>query len=102
MKQKDLLSAAIFPDKEGAVYDIGYCIHKEYWRQGYGTEAVLLLMDWVHRHGGREITAEVAQENFASNLLLKKLGFEIKKESEFQKYKMKICYKSYIYRFALR
>ena len=34
--------------------------------------------------------------------LLKKLGFEIQRESEFRKYKMDVCYQSYIYRLILR
>ena len=95
-------SCCMFPDKDKKVFDIGYCIHRKYWRQGYGSEAVSLLKEWIQGHGGREITAEAAAENLASNLLLKKLGFEIQRESEFRKYKMDVCYQSYIYRLILR
>lgn len=90
-------SCFLFPDAEKKSYEIGYCIHKEYWRKGYGSEAVLLIKEWICRHGGNEITAEVAKENLASNLLLKKLGFEIIRESKFEKYRMNIRYESYIY-----
>lgn len=95
-------SCCMFPDKKKEVYDIGYCIHKKYWKQGYGTETLLLMKDWICRHGGQEITAEVAKENIASNVLLKKLGFAIKRESVFEKYKMNIQYESYVYCLVLK
>ena len=95
-------SCCMFPDAAGQVYDVGYCIHKKYWRQGYGTEAILLLKEWIQARGGREITAEVAAENAASNLLLRKMGFEVHRKSEFRKYKMDVHYESYIYRLVLR
>lgn len=88
----------IFPDDGQSTYDIGYCIHKKYWRQGYAGEAVALVADWVAQQGGRHITAEVAVENKASRALLEKCGFEITEESAFRKYNMDVCYKSYIYR----
>ena len=44
-----------------------------------------------------KVTAEVAIENTASNALLRKFGFKIEKESQFQKYRMPICFDSYIY-----
>ena len=94
-------SCFMFPDQEKKSYEIGYCIHKEHWKQGYGSEAVLLIVEWIRKHGGSEITAEVAKENLASNLLLKKLGFEIMRESEFEKYKMNIHYESFVYRLTL-
>ena len=92
----------VIETKAGQVYDVGYCIHKKYWRQGYGTEAILLLKEWIQARGGREITAEVAAENAASNLLLRKMGFEMHRKSEFRKYKMDVHYESYIYRLVLR
>ena len=94
-------SCFMFPDAEKKSYEIGYCIHKEPWAQGYGSEAVLLIKEWICKHGGNEITAEVAKENLASNLLLQKLGFKIIRESKFVKYRMNIQYESYIYRLTL-
>ena len=90
-------SFCIFPDESGKVYDIGYCIHKKHWGQGYGSEAVLLMLNWLKAQGAEKVTAEVAIENTASNALLRKFGFEIEKESQFPKYRMPICFDSYIY-----
>ena len=91
----------LFPDKEWKTFDIGYCVHKRLWRQGYGSELIALAIDWVRAHGGREITAEVAKENTASNRLLRKFGFEPIRETSFKKYNMDVHFDSYIYRLAL-
>lgn len=80
------------------VFDIGYCVHKSLWRQGYGTEIVTLLLSWIKEFGyGVSVTAEVAKDNIASVELLKKLGFKIIKESSFKKYNMNISFDSYIF-----
>lgn len=95
-------TCCIFPDeKKENSFDIGYCIHKDLWRQGYGSELLSLIIDWVRRHGGTEITAEVAKDNPGSNMLLRKYGFEVARKSSFKKYNMGIEFESYIYRLAL-
>lgn len=90
-----------FPDQSRAVWDIGYCIHHAFWRQGCGTELVSLLLSWIRQQGGQAVTAEVAVENAASNALLRKLGFQVERESEFGKYHMDVRFRSCIYRLAL-
>ncbi len=100
--QRPIGSCCIFPDEKKEAYDIGYCIHKDYWKQGYGTDTIFLVKEWIREHGEKEITAEVAKDNLASNLLLKKFGFKIKRESKFKKYNMDVHYDSYIYSLALR
>ena len=91
-------SCCAFPnsDDKGS-YDIGYCVHKSYWRQGYGSEIVLLLLNWIKSEGGKIVTAEAAKENEGSCAMLKKLGFEIIKKSEFKKYNMGISFDSFIF-----
>lgn len=90
-------SCCMFPDEARNVYDIGYCIHKRHWKQGYGSEAISLLLQWMQDHGAEKVTAEVAVENAASNALLRKLGFAVEKKSEFKKYHMDVRFKSYLY-----
>lgn len=89
-------SAGIFPTAVN-VYDIGYCVHKSQWKQGFGTEIVTLLLKWLNEHGAQKVMAEVAKENLPSNLLLRKFGFEAEKESRFKKYNMDVQFDSYIY-----
>ena len=91
-------SASTFPNEDKTEYDIGYCIHKDFWKNGYGTEAVSVLVDWIRSKGAKSVTAEAAIENKGSCRLLEKLGFAVKEETEFSKYHMDIKYKSYIYR----
>lgn len=90
-------SAGIFQTENDGVYDIGYCIHKSKWQQGFGSEIIRCLLEWATSNNAKKITAEVAADNIASNKLLLKFGFNAEKESQFNKYNMNICFKSYIY-----
>ena len=86
-----------FPDEAGKVYDIGYCVHKSCWRQGFGREIVELLLDWARDQGATAVTAEAALENRGSCALLEKCGFTLKREASFRKYHMDIEFDSCIY-----
>ena len=90
-------SACMFPDENKKMYDIGYCIHKSKWKQGYGSEAIALMLEWLKANGAEKVTAEVAVNNIPSNMLLRKFGFEVEKETEFNKYNMDVRFDSYIY-----
>ena len=95
-------TCCIFPDENKECFDIGYCVHKDCWRKGYGTEIIALITAWLRDNGGTEITAEVAKENMASKLLLERTGFKVKRESSFKKYNMGIDFESYIYSLKLK
>lgn len=90
-----------FPSEDGTNIDIGYCILKEYWRQGYASEVLELLISWAKGNMFGSITAEAAKENVASCGLLEKMGFTIKEETTFKKYRMGITYDSYVYELRL-
>lgn len=90
-----------FPSANGVCCDIGYCIRKTLWRQGYGAETVRLLMAWAAARGVRKMTAEAAVENAASCGLLEKLGFQAERESAFCKYNTELRFASRIYARAL-
>lgn len=89
-------SACMFPDEKKG-YDIGYCIHKSKWKQGYGSEAIALMLEWLKANGAEKVTAEVAVDNIPSNMLLLKFGFKVEKKTEFKKYNMDVRFDSYIY-----
>ena len=91
-------TCSIVPQNDSKQYDLGYCVHKKYWRQGYATEIIKALINFGYRKGVRVFTADVAQENAASNAVLRKLGFFIEKEGSFKKYGTDIIYKKYTYR----
>ena len=90
----------VWMDDKGHL-DLGYCVHKKYWIQGYGTGIVQALIDFGYSKGGRKVTADIAQENVASNALIKKLGFTIEKEGFFTKKGTTITYKDYTYQLNL-
>lgn len=56
--------------------EVGYLLHPDYWRQGFGTEALKALITYGFdvRNLDR-ITADVDPDNTASLVMLKKLGF---------------------------
>lgn len=92
-------SFSVFP--AGAIYDIGYCIQKDHWRHGFASEALAVMLDWMRAQGAKAVTAEVAAENTASNALLQKFGFEVERQTSFEKYNMDLQFESFIYAKAL-
>lgn len=89
------------PMEDPKHWDLGYCIHKKYWRKGYGFEMVKALIDFGYENGARIFTANVARENAGSNALERKLGFHAAGESSFQKRGTDIVYDEIIYRLEL-
>ena len=94
---KKIGTCCAFPNEDMTNIDIGYCIDKIFWRNGYASEAVRSIIDWTKDNSIKTITAEVAKENLSSCRLLKKLGFKEKEETSFKKYHMDKEYDSYIY-----
>lgn len=62
---------------EGTVYDIAYCVHKDFWRQGYATEMVAGMIGYAKDHGAKKITVVISNENPGSNAIAKKFGFHV-------------------------
>ena len=94
-------TANVFPCNDGKTVDIGYCVRKDHWREGFGSELLGLLIDWARAQGASEVTAEVAKENRASCGLLAKHRFAPVRESKFKKYNMGIEFESYIYQLEM-
>ncbi|RZM07767.1 MAG: GNAT family N-acetyltransferase, partial [Sphingomonas sp.] len=63
--------------KRDGVSEIGYLLAREAHGQGYGREAVSLLIDHLLAHGDRRIFADVDPDNRASIALLTALGFTL-------------------------
>jgi ribosomal-protein-alanine N-acetyltransferase len=57
--------------------EIGYVLGKNYWRQGYGTEALRALVKYAFsKLNLQRLEAAIYKENLASQALVKKLGFK--------------------------
>lgn len=62
---------------EEGVYDIAYCVHKRFWRQGYATEMVGGMIAHARSQGAKKITIVISNENAASNAVAKKFGCRV-------------------------
>jgi len=92
---------SIVPSDDNSHWDLGYSVHKNYWRQGYATEMIQAMIEFGYRNCGRKFTAEVAQANEGSNAVLRKLGFYVEREDAFKKRQTDIVFDSYVYRLDL-
>ena len=70
-------TCSFIPGEDGAVYDIAYCVHKSFWRQGYGTEMVGGIIGWAREQGAKKVTILIFSENPGSNAIARKFGFRI-------------------------
>ena len=59
------------------VYDLAYCVHKQFWRQGYATEMVGGMIGWAREQGSKKVTILIFSENPGSNAIARKFGFRI-------------------------
>ena len=63
---------------DGESFDIGYCFHSAFHRQGYACEALYFLMGLLHTNLHiQTFTAGTAMRNIPSVSLLRKLGFTL-------------------------
>lgn len=91
-------TCSIVPMDEGSRWDLGYAVHKKYWRQGYATEFLQKLIQTGREKGVLSFSADVAKENAASNAVLKKLGFHVWKDTgSFRKRGTDIVFPEYTY-----
>jgi len=89
-----------FPGEDGN-WDIGYCLHRSLWRQGYGTELLTAVLAWLKQNGAKTVTAEIADENAASRALAARLGFAPVRESSFKKWGEDTRFPARIYQLSL-
>lgn len=82
-------------------YDIAYCVHKKFWRQGYATEIAQGMIDYARSQGAEKVTIFVSQENIASNRVAQKCGGKIVSESTYKKRGTDIVMKDYKYEIIL-
>ena len=81
----------------GRTYDIAYCVHRDYQRNGYATEAAKGMIDYSVRQGAKKITVRVNKENIASNKVVIKLGFQVTGETAYKKRGTEKEFTDYLY-----
>lgn len=78
-------TCSFIPDKTGKVYDIAYCVHRNFWNRGYATEMAQGMIGYFRSIGAEKVTVEVSKENAASNAVVRKCGFRPVREGTYKK-----------------
>ncbi|MBO4452963.1 MAG: GNAT family N-acetyltransferase, partial [Clostridia bacterium] len=89
----------MFPEKSN--YDIGYCIKKDNWREGLGSEMLSSAIERIKALGGTSVTCEIADANAASRALAQKFGFAETKKTQYKKRNTGICFDAHIFELRL-
>lgn len=91
--------SAIFRQEDDERYEIGYAIGKDYWNNGYTTEALKCVMDYlINDIGIKKFICSHAKQNPASGVVMQKVGFKHVKDDYFetfdktQKFDCKVYY----------
>ena len=78
--------------------DLGYIIHADHWRRGFGLEAAIASLEFGLTSGERRIVANMAHDNIASLRVAERLGMT--KEQEFYNSRNRDIL-TYLYTFCL-
>ena len=76
-------TCSFIPSEDGEIYDIAYCVHKKYWRNGYATEMIKGMIKHAKSNGAKKITVKIDEDNEASNGVVNKLGFHVAKKGTY-------------------
>jgi len=90
-------TCSFIPGEGGKIYDIAYCVHKKYWRNGYATEIARGIVDYAKNCGASKVTARVNKDNAASNAVVGEIGFEVIGEKLYKKRGTEIEFCDYLY-----
>lgn len=63
--------------------EVGYLIHRPFWRRGYATEAALATRDFAFAAGRDHVISLIRPENLPSQGVARKLGMTIAKTTVF-------------------
>ncbi len=95
-------TCSFIPSEDGKIYDIAYCVHKKYWRNGFATEMARGMVEHARAHGASKVTVRVNKENAASNAVVRKIGFEVIGEKRYKKRGTELEFCDYLYELNLK
>lgn len=91
--------SGVFKQEGDERCEIGYAIGKEYWNNGYTTEALKCVMNYlINDIGIKKFICIHAKQNPASGVVMQKVGFKYVKDANFetfdktQKFNCKVYY----------
>jgi ribosomal-protein-alanine N-acetyltransferase len=72
---------------ENNVADCGWFIRRKFWRRGYGSQAVLLMINFVfEKTEVQELIASCVSGNHGSESIMKNCGFELSRTDDLRKH----------------
>lgn len=83
------------------LYDIAYCVHKDFWCQGYATEIAQGMIAYARIQGAEKVTILVSKGNVPSNRVAVKCGGRIIAEKTYKKRGTDVTMEEYIYEVLL-
>lgn len=82
---KRIGTCSFIVSEDGKIYDIAYCVHRCYWRNGFATEMAKGMIDYATKQGVNKVTVRVNKENVGSNKVVRNLGFKVVGEKTYKK-----------------
>ena len=74
-------------DHTGGVWEVGYCIGKNWWNKGFTTEALKAVVDyWFRNTDGSWLACSHAAANPASGRVMEKAGFVYDHDSVYHRF----------------
>lgn len=94
-------TCSFIKSEDGLSYDIAYCVHRKYWRNGYATEMAKGMVEHAKANGAEKVTVRVNKENVGSNKVVTNLGFEVVGEHSYKKRGTDLEFTDYLYELRL-
>lgn len=94
-------TCSFIPSEDKKIYDIAYCVHKDFWNQGYATEIAQGMIDYARIQGAEKVTIFVGKSNVPSNRVAVKCGGKIASESTYRKRGTDVIMEDYLYEILL-
>ena len=94
-------TCSFIPSEDKKIYDIAYCVHKDFWCQGYATEIARGMMEYARIQGAEKVTIWVSKENIPSNRVAVKCGGRIVGEKTYKKRGTDVTMEEYLYQVLL-
>lgn len=79
LEDRHIGGVTLYMQEDRTVAELGWVLHRDYWRQGYITEAVQAVIAWARSIGVKRLFACCDSENAASYRTMLKLGMRLVK-----------------------
>jgi len=77
--------SALYRENEDNRYELGYCLSKKYWRNGYTTEALKCVLNYlINEKEIKKFICRHAKDNPASGAVMQKAGFKYVRDGHFE------------------